>query len=79
MIDPTDAELEAREHAGAMGGEYLDQLGKTDLAVLTLEEWGTFVAAVCDGYTEKLLAIAERHREIAQQARAKVTADDLPC
>jgi hypothetical protein len=78
MIDPTDAEVEAREHAGAMGGEYLDQLGKTDLAVLTLEEWRTFVGAVCGGFTEKLLEIAERHREIAQQACAKVTTDDLP-
>ena len=79
MIDPSDAELEAMAHAGAMGGEYLDQLGRTDLAVLTLEEWHTFVAAVCGGYTEKLLEVAERHNRIAQRARAKVTADDLPC
>ena len=79
MIDPSDTEAEAMAHAGAMGGEYLDQLGKTDLAVLTPDEWRTFVAAVCGGYTEKLLEIGERHREIAQRARAKVTADDLPC
>jgi len=30
------------------------------------------------GYTEKLLEVAERHNRIAQRARAKVTADDLP-
>ena len=79
MIDPSDAELEAIEHAGAMGGEYLDQLGKTDLAAFTPDEWWTFVGAVCGGYTEKLLEVAERHNRIAQRARAKATADDLPC
>ena len=34
MIDPTPNELAAIVHAGAIGGEYLDSLGRTDLAGL---------------------------------------------
>ena len=35
MIDPTPNERAAMVHGGAMGGEYLDSLGKTDLAQLS--------------------------------------------
>lgn len=78
MIDPTQHELEAMEHAGAMGGEYLEQLGKTDLAALSFEEWSTFIDAVCTGYVEKLSAIAEALDHQAGKLRRQVTGHDLP-
>lgn len=40
-------------HGGAMGGEYLDSLGKTDLATLTLDEWKEFLSVVCLNYDVK--------------------------
>ena len=46
MIDPTPNERAAMARGGAMGGEYLDSLGKTDLAQLSLEEWQTLRPAV---------------------------------
>jgi hypothetical protein len=38
MIDPTPNERAAIAHGGAMAGEYLDSLGKTDLAQLSVED-----------------------------------------
>lgn len=62
MIDPTPNEIAALDHGGRMGGEYLDGLGKTDLATLSLEQWRTFVEAVVTGYCDRLQALAERDR-----------------
>lgn len=54
MIDPTDIEQRAMDHAGAQAGEYLDALGKTDLAKMSAEEWATLINVVCSGYVEHL-------------------------
>jgi hypothetical protein len=54
MVDPTQHELEAIMAAGGYGGEYLDSLGKTDLAALTEDEWLTFVECIVTGFTDKL-------------------------
>lgn len=78
MIDPTEHEQEAMVHAGEMGGEYLDHLGKTDLAGMSEEEWRTFVEAICTGYVEKLSEIADRLDHAAGQLRRKVMGSDIP-
>lgn len=78
MVDPTESETEAMAYAGAMGGEYLDHLGKTDLAKLSLEEWQEFLRAICGGYTEKLLEAAQQAYSVSKVLRAKVTASDIP-
>lgn len=39
---------------GEKGGEYLDKIGKTDLATLTEEEWQQFLLAVVGGYRDAL-------------------------
>lgn len=63
MIDPTPNEKAAFVHGGEMGGEYLDSIGKTDLAVLTRDEWATFVEAVITSYCDHMRALAERDGE----------------
>jgi hypothetical protein len=47
MVDPTELEIERMEAAADKGGEYLDSLGKTDLATLSRDEWMTFIECVC--------------------------------
>lgn len=74
MIDPTPNEIAAMEHAGGMGGEYLDSLAKTDLATLTREEWRTFIEAVVTGYVERLGELIARD----QARRAAITPDRCP-
>ena len=63
MIDPTPNEKAAFVHGGAMGGEYLDSIGKTDLETLKPEEWLTFIEAVVSGYCDHLRALAARDAE----------------
>lgn len=54
MIDPTEKEIAAIEHGGAMGGEYLDGLGKTDLSTLTPEEWRQFCECIITGFVDTM-------------------------
>lgn len=78
MIDPTDAEKESMEHAGDMAGEYLESLGKTDLATMSPDEWQTLIHVICSGYVDRMIAIAERHMKHGHKLARKVTADDIP-
>lgn len=63
MIDPTPNERAAIAHAGAMGGEYLESIGKTDLARLTEAEWLTFIEAAITGYCDRLRNLAGTDQE----------------
>ena len=62
MIDPTPNERAAIAHGGAMGGEYLDSLGKTDLTQLSFEEWQTLIEVIVTGYCDHLRDLAGRDR-----------------
>jgi len=73
MIDPTPNERAAVRHGGEMGGEYLDSIGKTDLAGLSEPEWLTFVEAVVTGYCDRLRDLAGRDRRTLSR-----TADEAP-
>ena len=46
------SEIEARAliDGGNEGGAYLDSIGKTDLAVLSVEEFSAFLRATLDGF-----------------------------
>lgn len=57
VIDPNQHEIAALEHAGCCGGEYLESIGKTDLAALDVDEWSQFVDCVVTGYQDKLQQI----------------------
>ena len=67
MIDPTPNERQAMTVGGQQGGEYLESLGKSDLATLTEAEWDRFIDAVVTGYCDHL-------RELAGQDRKRLDA-----
>lgn len=54
MIDPSPAEDSAKHEGMRNAGEFLDSIGKTDLATLTGEEWGELFTCFLRGYTEAL-------------------------
>jgi hypothetical protein len=54
VIDPTMNEVAAALAGGRQGGEYLEGIGKTDLAALSAPEWQQFLLCVIGGYTEQL-------------------------
>jgi hypothetical protein len=62
MIDPTPNERAAMAQGSAMGGEYLDSLGKTDLAQLSIDEWQIFIEAIVTGYCDHLRDLAGQDR-----------------
>ena len=73
MIDPTPNETEAMAFGGQMGGEYLEAIGKSDLATLSEEEWARFLDAVVTGYCDHLRALAAKDRN-----RLDATAPEVP-
>jgi hypothetical protein len=38
--------------AGKLGGEYLGELARTDLNVISRTEWMVFVDTICTGYVD---------------------------
>lgn len=62
MIDPTPNEMQAMSVGGQYGGEYLESIGKSDLATLTEAEWDRFLDAVITGYCDQLRALAGQDR-----------------
>jgi hypothetical protein len=63
MIDPTPNEAEAMTVGGQQGGEYLESIGKSDLATLTGTEWDRFIDAVVTGYCDHLRELAAKDRK----------------
>ena len=55
LTDPNPCEIAAMNTAGERAGEYLESLGKSDLAAMSDEEWRTLIAVTCGGYVESLL------------------------
>ena len=62
MIDPTPNEMQAMSVGGQYGGEYLESIGKSDLATLTETEWDCFLDAVITGYCDQLRALVGQDR-----------------
>src|SRR4051812_15700446 len=57
MIDPTPLERSAMDYAGEQAGEYIEALGKSDMAAMSAEEWGTLINVVCSAYFERVGAV----------------------
>ena len=54
MVDPDEHEIGAIAAASPMAGEYLESIGKTDLAVLTEVEWLTLLEVIVTAYQDEL-------------------------
>lgn len=72
MIDPNPNEKAAMEAGGYAGGAYLEDLGKSDLAVLSLDEWDTLIEAIVTGYCETLRELAATDRNTLDGMAEKV-------
>jgi hypothetical protein len=54
MVDPDEHETGAIVAASPMAGEYLESIGKTDLATLSEAEWLTLLEVVVTAYQDEL-------------------------
>ena len=64
MIDVTPNEQAAMDNGGKLAGEYLEHLGKTDLATMTEEEWKMIVECIVTGYVEAM----QKYKDIPFEA-----------
>jgi hypothetical protein len=55
MIDANEHELAAMMQASDRAGEFIESLGKTDMAGWSREQWGQFIEVICTGYVDKLV------------------------
>ncbi len=78
MIDPDKYEADAIAVAGERGGEYLDSLGKTDLATMSDDEWRSLIAVVVGGYVERMGEIAQSFADEASKINKKVAHGRIP-
>lgn len=66
MTDPNELEVAAMEHAGQMAGHYIEEVGKTDLATFSSDEYMTLISVICKGYINHLAY----ERDLATQTLA---------
>jgi len=55
MVDPNEHELAAMRRAGEAAGEFIDAVGRTDMARWTPAEWNSFVETICGAYVDALI------------------------
>ena len=55
MVDPNEFELAAMRRAGDAAGEFIDALGRTDMAQWAPAEWSSFVETICGAYVDALI------------------------
>ena len=69
MVDPNEHELAAMVRASSLAGEFIDRLGRTDMATWSEVEWQSFIGVICGGYVDSLIARqAEVHAAMARVA-----------
>jgi Family of unknown function (DUF6511) len=64
MLDATEHEVAAMRAASPMAGEYVDSLGKTDLAMFGEDEWLTLIEVIVTAYTNALRDLMDHDREV---------------
>jgi hypothetical protein len=62
VVDPDEHETAAIAAASPVAGEYLDSIGKTDLATLTEAEWLTLLEVIVTAYQDELARRLDRAR-----------------
>lgn len=70
VINPSKQETAAVWQGGCAGGAYLEEINKTDLAKLTVDEWETFLSKIVGGYCDAL-------RQAAQQSSSQIRPEDM--
>lgn len=58
-MDMQPHEIDCAVKAGKMAGEYLESIGKTDLAELTQIEWQTFCEVICGNYATEITKLLQ--------------------
>lgn len=55
MVDPNEQEVAAMRAAGDIAGQYIEAVGRTDMATWSEADWRGFVEAICGAYVDSLV------------------------
>ncbi len=55
MVDPNDQEMAAMRQAGDVAGQYIEAVGRSDMATWSEDDWRGFIEAVCGAYVDALV------------------------
>lgn len=55
MVDPNEPELAAIRAAGDIAGQYIEAVGRTDMAIWSEADWRGFIEAICGAYVDSLV------------------------
>jgi hypothetical protein len=55
MVDPNEQEVAAMRAAGDIAGQYIDAVGRTDMATWSPEDWRGFIEVICGAYVDALV------------------------
>jgi hypothetical protein len=59
MVDPTEHEIAALLEASQPAGEYIEALGRTDMATWSHDQWMSFLETVVTAYADALRKFAD--------------------
>jgi len=55
MVDPNEQEVAAMRAASDIAGQYIEAVGRTDMATWPKADWHGFVEAICSAYVDALV------------------------
>ena len=55
MVDPNEQEVAAMRAASDIAGQYIEAVGRTDMATWPEADWHGFVEAICSAYVDALV------------------------
>jgi hypothetical protein len=55
MVDPNEQEVAAMRAASDIAGQFIEAVGRTDMATWSAPDWHGFVEAICGAYVDSLV------------------------
>ncbi|MBY0329516.1 MAG: hypothetical protein K2X49_02445 [Acetobacteraceae bacterium] len=55
MVDANEQEVAAMRAAGDIAGQYIEAVGRSDMATWSAEDWRGFIEAICGAYVDSLV------------------------
>ena len=55
MVDPNEQEVAAMRAAGDIAGQFIEAVGRTDMATWSEADWRGFIEAICGAYVDSLV------------------------
>jgi len=55
MVDPNEQEIAAMRAAGDIAGQYIEAVGRSDMATWSAADWRGFIEAICGAYVDSLV------------------------